>query len=264
MDIGIVGLGVVGGACKQGFELQSHTVKVHDITLDTRIEDLLETEIIYICVPTPSHDNGECDISNVEEIITKLKDSDYQGIVAIKSTVAPGTIDRYLEETNLRVCFVPEFLRERSAVDDFINKRDLLAVGTTDKDVFDQIVKSHGTLTDNCVMMKPIEAEILKYMNNVFNALRVTFANDMFDLCHLLDADYDKILSAFLSRNTASPDYMKCSDELRGYGGMCLPKDVDALIALFSHLGLNRQLFKAIAHDNSKVKTTVFPGMRNE
>jgi UDPglucose 6-dehydrogenase len=111
--------------------------------------------------------------------------------------------------------------------------------------------------------MTPTEAEILKYYSNTFNALRVVFANIMFELSNKLNSDYNKILSAFLLRKTASPDYLNCGPDLRGYGGMCLPKDVKAMANLCKKLGLPFDLLDAINNDNSKIKKTVFDGMRN-
>ena len=77
MNVGVVGIGVVGGACKFGFELIGHKVSVHDIAHDTALEDVLDTEVVYICVPTPRADDGSCDITIVREVILELKELDY-------------------------------------------------------------------------------------------------------------------------------------------------------------------------------------------
>ena len=98
MNIGVVGVGVVGGACKFGFELLGHNVSVHDIVLDTTIDDVLDTEAVFICVPSPRADDGSCDVSIVEQVITDLKERDYKGILAIKSTVVPGTTESLAEK----------------------------------------------------------------------------------------------------------------------------------------------------------------------
>ena len=100
-------------------------------------------------------------------------------------------------------------------------------------------------------MIGPTEAEIAKYFNNVFNALRVTFANDMFELCKTLGADYQQVFSAITHRKTVGRDYLRCSESLRGFGGACLPKDTQALATLFSKLKLTHvELFNAIINDN--------------
>ena len=139
MNIGIVGLGVVGSAIKAGFERIGHDVKEHDVKLYTGIEDVLDTEICYICVPTNSGEDGSCDVSIVHEVVNDLDRLEYKGIVAIKSTVEPGTTEKFRSETNLTMCFVPEFLRERCAEDDFINHNSLLLVGTDSEEVYQKI-----------------------------------------------------------------------------------------------------------------------------
>ena len=131
MKIGIIGLGVIGSACKYGFEKLGHTVKVHDIKLNTNIVDILDTKICYICVPTPSNDEGGCNITIVRDVIMELKHYSYNGIVAIKSTVKPTTTEKLKEETGLEICFVPEFLRERCAISDFTENHDLLVFSYT-------------------------------------------------------------------------------------------------------------------------------------
>ena len=78
-----------------------------------------------------------------------------------------------------------------------------------------------------------------------------------------MEADYSKILDAYLERNISNSDYLMANDELRGYGGMCLPKDVRALIYLTKKLKIPLKLFKAIDHDNQNLETTVYKGMRN-
>lgn len=262
MRIGIIGVGAVGSACRKGFELLDHDVKIHDTKLGTSIQNVIDTDIVYVCVPTPENADGSCDLSIVRQTIKDLEKLAYAGVVALKSTSVPGTTEQLLSDTNLRMCFVPEFLRERSAVEDFVVNHSLLAVGCHDYEIFDVVVKSHGYFPKNKVMMTPTEAEVLKYYSNVFNANRIVFANAMYEICQKLGADYNKIKDTYLIRGTASPDYLDVKDTLRGYGGMCLPKDTKALDALVKQLGLGLKLFETIDKDNQKFKRTVFPGMR--
>jgi UDPglucose 6-dehydrogenase len=262
MKIGIVGVGAVGSACKKGFELLDHEVSVHDPKFNTKISDVKNTEIVYVCVPTPEAEDGSCDLSIVKETIKGLEDLGYAGVVALKSTSVPGTTQKLMDQTNLRMCFVPEFLRERQAVEDFVVNHDLLAVGCHNQKVFDTVVLSHGYFPKNTIMMTPTEAEILKYYSNVFNSTRVVFANVMFEICKALGADYQKVKDTYLIRGTATPDYLDCNDHMRGYGGMCLPKDTKALASLLKELNLNLKLFDAVDEDNKTFKRTVFPGMR--
>ena len=187
MIIGIIGQGVVGGACEYGFKKLDHTVIVHDLKLNTKIIDVINTDVCYICVPTPSIKDGSCDVSIVESVMRELQQNNYKGVIAIKSTVKPSTTQRLITEyPDLKICFVPEFLRERCAVSDFIENHDLLAVGTHSFEVFNIIKDCHGKYPDKIVMLSPTEAELLKYYSNVFNALRIIFANEFYEICSSL------------------------------------------------------------------------------
>jgi UDPglucose 6-dehydrogenase len=265
MKIGIIGLGAVGSANKQGFEHLEHEVLVHDIRLNTSIKDVLLTEINFLCVPTPSADDGQCDTNILESVIQDLDDHNYKGIIAIRSTAVPGFTQSMIEKhKTLAICFVPEFLRERCAVDDFINNHKLLAVGTFDIWVFRKIVKAHGSLPEHTEHLTPTEAEVLKYFNNVYASLRVTFANVMYEICDKLNCDYTTIKNSYIKTGKAVDMYLDVSDGLRGYGGMCLPKDTKALARLLEKLDLDLDLISSIDHDNSKFKRTVFNGMRDK
>ena len=263
MKIGIVGLGAVGTANKHGFEYLGHSVIGHDIKLDTTINDVLDTEITFLCVPTPQAEDGSCNTGIIESVIKELNLYNYKGIVAIRSTVVPGFTQRMIDTyRNLTICFVPEFLRERCAADDFINNHKLLAVGTHDIWVHRKLVRAHGDLPEHTEHLTPNEAEVLKYYNNVYAALRVTFANVMYEICDKLDCDYTTIKNAYIKTGKAVDMYLDVNPSLRGYGGMCLPKDTQAIASLITELGLDLELIKSIHTDNNKFKKTVFNGMR--
>ena len=264
MKIGLIGLGVVGSACKYGFEKIGHIVYVHDTKFDTKITDLLFTDVIFICVPTPSNDDGSCNVEIVESVVYQLNDLNYRGIVAIKSTVKPTTTKRLQEETNLKICFVPEFLRERCAISDFVENHDLLAIGTDDPEIFQLIKESHGNYPKKTVQLSSTEAELLKYYSNTFNATKIIFANEMYEICSKVDANYSKIKDAFVKRGTAKDIYLDVNENFRGYGGLCLPKDTKAMDAFVRELGLDLKLFKMIDLENKKFKKTVIDGMRIE
>lgn len=264
MNIGIAGLGVIGSACKYGFEKLGHKVCFHDPKFaESSFQDLLTAEIIYICVPTPSNEDGSCNTSIVKDVVDNLMKVNYQGIIAIKSTVEPGTTQLLINQYyNDKICFVPEFLRERCAFTDFTENHEVLAVGTINNEVYETIVKSHGKYPKQLAKLSPTEAELLKYYSNVFNALRIIFANEMYEICKVLGADYTKVKDTFVMRGTAKDIYMDVNESFRGYGGVCLPKDTKALDALVKKHGLNLKLFETIDKENDKFITTVFEGMR--
>ena len=263
MKVGIVGLGLVGSAVKYGLEKLGHKIFVHDIKLFTSIEDLLPAEVIFICVPTPSLDSGECDVSIVESIVSQLNEHLYPGLVCIKSTVVPGTtislMDKYID---LNISFVPEFLRERCAEVDFIENHDVCIIGTQDKNNYDLIKEVHGSLPKKFIQVTETEAELSKYFNNVYNATLITFANNFYELCQRIDADYSNVKNAIVNRSHISDLYLDCNDNFRGFGGVCLPKDTKALRFLSKTLKSPGSLFNTLVEDNKKYKTTVYDNMR--
>jgi UDPglucose 6-dehydrogenase len=265
LKIGIIGLGVVGNACKNGFEKNGYDICVHDIKLETTINDVLNTDICFISVPTPARDNGSCDVSIVQNVVDDLYKLNYNGIIAIKSTVEPGTTKKLQDKYgDLTICFVPEFLRERCADDDFVKNHDLCVIGTSSDEIFQLIKKIHGSYPKKVIQVSETEAELCKYFNNSYNATLITFANSFYELCKNMNVDYTNIKNTMIHRENIEDNYLGCDENLRGFGGMCLPKDVNALNYLSNKLGTNTEFFKHLIEENKKYKTTVFEGMRKE
>ena len=265
MKIGVVGLGVVGTANYAGFEMLKHEVLGHDIKFDSSIKDVVPADIVFVCVPTPSFENGSCDTTIVKSVIDDLNKNDYGGIIAIRSSTVPG-FTKSMQELypKQKICFVPEFVRERCALDDFVKDHQMLAIGTTDQYVFNSVKEAHGHYPKNVVRLRPTEAEILKYFLNCYAATRVTFANMFYEIATKMKCDYSAIKNAYIKTGRAGDMYLDVNDDLRGYGGMCLPKDTRAIIQLMKDLNLDYDFFKTMDADNKKIKTTVFSGMRHE
>ena len=263
MKIGIIGKGVIGTANSNGFIHLGHDVFVHDPKLGTDIQVVIDTEIIFICVPTPTLENGKCDISIVETVLQQLDAASYQGMIAIRSTIIPGSTKKLQTQfSNLEIAYVPEFLRERSATEDFIENHTVLAIGSENPTTVDKIIKCHGDLPQNIEILTPTEAEILKYYNNVFASLRIIFANNIFEICVKLGADYNKVKNTYVKTGKLGNMYLDVNENLRGYAGPCLPKDTLALANLMREKGINFGLIEQIHQDNAKLKKTVLPGMR--
>ena len=264
MKVGIVGsLGVVGGACKFGLEKLGHDIVEHDILIESKIQDIINTDICFLCVPTPSKEDDSCDTSIVHDCLKSLSHLNYEGIVAIKSTVTPGSTREFSTEfDNLRLCFVPEFLRERCAITDFVEMHDLLAIGTEDPDVFDVVKSVHGNYPKKVVQLSVTEAELLKYYSNCFNAMKIIFANEFFAVCEKLGARYKNIKDAYILRGMMKDLYLDVNEKWGGYAGMCLPKDVKAMKSLVSKLDLDMDIFRFLDDENRKFNSTVPEGMR--
>ncbi len=263
MQIGIVGVGVVGGAIKYGFEKLGHNVLCHDVKNDTTIENVLPSELCFICVPTPSGEDGRCDVHAVEQTVASLSELGYEGIVSIKSTVEPGTTERLQGQyPGLRLCFVPEFLRERCAISDFIEKHDVCVIGTRDTEVYEVVKEAHGKYPREFCQLTPSEAEAAKYFNNLYHATLITFANAFYDVCDSLDVDYTLVKNAMIKQEHIVDRYLDCNEKFRAFGGVCLPKDLKAIISLGASEGIDVDFFKSVESQNKKYKVSVFEGMR--
>lgn len=261
MNIGIIGVGIVGSACKFGFEILGHSVYIHDIKLDTSIDDVLQTDIVFVCVPTPSKEDGSCDTKIVYEVISQLKDKNYIGIVAIKSTVEPGTTVKLQESFGMKnICFVPEFLRERCAIVDFTENHDICIIGTKNEEIYELVKKCHGNFPREFIKLTEEEAEFCKYFNNIYNATTIIFANSFYEACKLKNVNYTNVKNAIIKRNHINSNYLECNENFRGFGGVCLPKDTKAIANLMKNT--NIRFFDNLIEENKKYKTTVFKGMR--
>ena len=266
MKIGILGLGVVGAAAETGFRELGHTTSYYDPKHEnSSFEDVLDTEVCFLCVPTPPDSHGKCDTSIVESSLDSLSKANYTGVAAIKSTVEPGTTQRLIDaHPNLTICFVPEFLRERCAVTDFIENHDLCVVGTESEAVFETIKSAHGHYPGKVVQLKPVEAEMVKYYNNIYNATLIMLANSFYEVCNHLGADYTAVKNALVNRSHITNSYLQCNENFRGFGGVCLPKDTSAIATLVREAGLYIDFFQMLLDENDKYRVTVYDGMRKE
>jgi UDPglucose 6-dehydrogenase len=266
MRIGILGMGVVGSAVQTGLFKLGHDICFYDPKVEkSNFRDVLDAEICFICVPSPSSNDGSCDISIVEKSVSDLNENKYHGIVAIKSTVVPRTTARLIQEySNLKIAFVPEFLRERCAVADFIENHDLCVIGTEDDFIFSKIKEAHGNYPKKVVKLSPTEAELVKYYNNIYNATLVVLANSFYEICQHANADYTKVKEALVNRKHINDIYLQCNNNFRGFGGACLPKDTLAIATMIEEEGLDIDFFKMILSENSKYKATVYEGMREK
>lgn len=271
MKIGIVGCGIVGGALKFGFEKLDHEVRVHDIKLGTEISDLFNTEVMYICVPTPMNEDGSCNTSIVESVLQDIENAEkslytkYHGTVVIKSTVPPGFTADMCEKYNRDFLFSPEFLRERCAVMDFVENQKLLVIGSNkfgNTPHNNEVIESHGKYPQKIVFCDTTEAELIKYYHNCLGALRVTFANEFYDLCKKLGANYRDVKEAVLHSSSLPDIYLDVNENVRGYSSICWNKDIPALINLAEKLGVNLPLLNNIPVSNNLHKKTPFSGTR--
>jgi UDPglucose 6-dehydrogenase len=257
MKIGVIGLGTVGSVVYESFQTLGHDLSYFDTAhADSKINDVLDTEVVFVSVPTNMNENdGSCDTSIVEEVVDILNSYSYSGIVVVKSTVLPGTTDSLaMKYKKLKICFSPEFLRQKTALSDFLYNQDVLVIGSHDGEIQEYIAELHEKLCKNVKFLLPTEAEIVKYFNNVHNAVNVVFANMMYDVCEQLDCSYENVYDTIEQRNCINTSYLNCNKNLRAYGGDCLPKDISAWNKMLKEIGLQYTFLDHVIKDNELIK----------
>jgi len=231
-------------------------------------EAVLATSITFITVGTPSRPDGSIDLSCVEEASRMIGDAlahkDDWHLVVVKSTVLPGTTEglvrRLMEERSGKkcgpdfgLCANPEFLSEGSAVRDFLNP-DRIVIGEHDKrsgDELESLYKSfYGNKMPPVLRTSPANAELIKYASNAFLAVKISFINTIADLCEAIPgADVDVVARGMGLDKRISPLFLRAG---AGYGGPCLPKDLDALISFARSRGCEPVLLEAVQEVNKR------------
>ena len=262
MKIGIIGYGFVGKALAEALTNDVQVCKI-DPKLDTSIDDLknFKPEVIFICLPTPMLDNGIQDISIVKNTILELNKFITDEIIVVKSTVHPGNINE-IKLICPRFVYNPEFLREKHAKEDFINS-DLIVFGG-DQEFADSLANIYSNHT-KCINKEYIftdvtSASLIKYTINSFLATKVIFFNEINSIFKLADSnesweDFTKILSKD-SRIGNSHMLVPGHDGRLGFGGACLPKDINALLKYAESNDLELSLIKNVIKTNNKIRAS--------
>jgi UDPglucose 6-dehydrogenase len=268
MNIGCIGRGMVGNAIYEALKKLGNIMSYYDPKLiESNFTDILNTECIFICVPTLPNNNNECDLSILFDVLNNLEMYNYKGIICIKSTIIPGTTNDLIKKyNNENICFCPEFLKERSAYDDFLYNNKLCVIGTVSVKAFDTIKKIHEPICENIKQVEPIEAELTKYMQNVFNTYKILFANGFYEICKFNNVEYNNILSNLNERGEFDSKYMLCDENMRGPSGPCLVKDSLAFNEYVKKLNLpiKPTIFQSIVDDMKLYPKTVINGTRSE
>jgi UDPglucose 6-dehydrogenase len=268
MRIGCIGRGMVGDAIYKGLHDLKNDMYFYDPKYPNSVlNDILDTECVFIAVPTLLNEHNECELSILIKVLDELSTMKYNGVICIKSTVTPGTTQKMIEKyANNKICFCPEFLKERCAYDDFMKNNPVCVVGTISESVFTVIKEIHSPISKVFKMVRPVEAELTKYMQNVFNTYRIIFANGFYEVCKHNNVEYESVLNSLLERKELDEKYMKCNDTMRGPSGPCLVKDTLAFNAYVNSLELQvkPKIFTTMVEDMKLYPKTVIEGTRTE
>jgi len=257
MKIGIVGHGVVGHAMDRFFGLKYETV-VHDPAkgMDRKAE-INACDLAVVCVPTNSLPSGACDTSIVEEVVSWIDCP----LILIKSTVPPKTTQRLSVKTGKRIVFSPEYIGESSyyTPPQFMHPTDMekhpfQIFGGDPQDtrhLVDIFVKIMGPVT-KFFQTTSTTAELIKYQENIYGALKVSFFNEMYDLCGLLGVNYWEMREGWALDPRVDRYHSVVFKDKRGFSGKCFPKDLRAIIAVSESVGHNPEILKAAWNSNTK------------
>lgn len=237
MELGIVGCGVIGNSLISLLEDMGHIVQRYDPPKGYGC-DISRCKIVFVCVPT----KADMKFEDVKMAVNYINSKNKKGIIAIRSTIMPGMTDEFIKKHKREFVYLPEFLRERTAFLDEICP-DKIIVGTREREVFEIFKKLFKRVVDNknkIIMMKPVEAELLKVALNSLYTIKVVFGNELYDICQKYGADYYKLFEAFeLDRYINAMHLDPLFDDYRGAGGKCLSKDIKFLIKA----ALNKTVF---------------------
>lgn len=230
----IIGHGFVGKAIDYAFQ-DDVEKQIIDPKIGVELKDVkLNADITFVCVPTPMHKNGKCDVSILEDVLTQIKHR-MTGLIVVKSTVTPDKIEKLFRgSAKHRMIYNPEFLTEKNANEDIINPFVHIFGGQSDATEKLELVYKEYSICKPCPVyrMSATDASFVKYGINTFLATKLTFFNEFYDTIKEFGGNYGRIANAIGTdprighAHTRVPGF----DGKRGFGGACFPKDVSAFI----------------------------------
>jgi UDPglucose 6-dehydrogenase len=253
--IGIIGLGFVGSAI-----LNSLSDRFIDLIIidpdkghNSTYTDLAGAEAVFVCVPTPRDDTGNCDTSILEDVLDRLHNIRYTGVIISKCTAPPNAYQR-LNEQYPNLVHVPEFLTASKAMQDYLNGSFAIIGGSikaymNEAERFTKISQQNLKTIVHCDIG---EAALTKYAINSFLATKVVFMNELRGLAVASGLDYDVIAEMISLDERIGHSHMRVPgpDGTFGFGGHCFPKDTEALLSLSKDLGVTMQVLEAALKKN--------------
>lgn len=263
--IGIIGYGFVGKATaelKTVADLNIYDPFYSEYSSEENLKDTYNSDIIISCVPTPEGIDGRVNLSILDQNLLLWNSYGQKGIFVIKSTIPCGTVENYCKKFNTsRIIHNPEFLTERTHIEDFLNPTDVVLGGDIDSCeklavVYKEFYKEKDVSINICTAK---EAELLKTVRNSFYATKVIFMNEIFLFCEQMGvnyATYEKILTNMGKHPWWGPQHTKVPgpDGKMGFGGKCFPKDVAGLYHLAKDNGIELKVLKAAKDRNEEFR----------
>lgn len=249
----IAGHGFVGKAYELLFKEFRREIVINDPPKG-KFADFENTSAVIICVPTPSADDGSCDMNAVYNTISLCNEDTP---ILIKSTISLQGW-QYIKTNfpNHKLCFSPEFLRAANYMNDIKTLSSVILSGDTDY-WRDQYSFNWPKVRINIV--EPEEAICIKYFRNAFLATKVSFFNEIYDFCKSYKIDFDEVQAGIVDDKRIGESHSNVwpEDGIRGWGGMCFPKDTKALIKMAAEKNINLNTLSAAVYYNTKLKQTL-------
>lgn len=239
-------------------ELIKKNVAKKRLKFTSSIKDgVINSQIIFIAVGTPALDNGEADLTGIENVAANIARNmkEYRLIVE-KSTVpvetgnwVKRTIETYVKgKVKFDVASNPEFLREGQAINDFMHP-DRIVIGVESKTARDLLVTLYKPLNTSIVVTDIKSAELIKHASNAFLATKISFINAVSQVCERSGADITEVAHGIGMDNRIGRSFLNAG---LGYGGSCFPKDLDAFVTISEKLGYDFALLKAVRQVNQE------------
>ena len=256
--IGIIGNGFVGNSF--GFS-PTHEIRIHDKDpkrdMNT-VEEVLECDFVFVAVPTPMNGDGTISLHIVEQALDEINEKNkIDNIIILKSTMIPGTMDRLKDKYPfLNLVFNPEFLTERTAKLDFLTQARIVLGGDPGKTRKVKRLFEERFMHCYVIETDTTTAEMVKYMNNVFFASKVSIMNEFKQVCDKVGANWDVALKGFAADGRIGDSHLNVPgpDGKFGFGGSCFPKDINAFIALAEDLDIDMHTIKGAWATNLDVR----------
>lgn len=264
ISIGVCGVGIVGSAVADFFSSKKYEVVRYDKykkAYSDTLTKLLNTDMTYLCLPTLfCSKKKEYDKTAIHQICSFLDKNKYKGLVIVKSTVEPLTCDNLCKKYKLKIVHNPEFLSAKTAKKDFINQRHIV-VGLTDtiEEKDSALFKSllHTCWPNvNISFCKSKESEMMKISCNSFYAIKVQAFNELYFICSKIGAKYDIVREMMLTNGWINPMHTKVpgTDGQISYGGMCFPKDTNALYRFMERKSSPHLVLKAAVEERNEMR----------
>ena len=262
--IGIIGLGFVGGAMFKSFSEKGVSIVGYDKYKNGgmgSLESVLNCDIVFLCLPTLFNEElKEYNKGPINEVCLELEKNKYKGVVVVKSTVEPETINKLSKKYNLKLCHNPEFLTARTAYEDFHNQKHIVlgsGLNTTieDMDSVKEFYERHYPEA-SVSLCTSLESESMKIMCNSFYASKVMLFNEYYLLCMKNGANYNVIKNLMLKNNWINSMHTSVPgpDGSLGYGGACFPKDTQALCEYMKSYNSPSVVLESVINEKDEVR----------